>query len=333
MRFATNIFPNVPMPEIVAWGREAEAAGFELIGIPDSPLLVRETYVTCVAIATATERVGISPLVTNPVTRHPSVAAAALMALDELAPGRVSVAVGTGDSAAHMVGRPSARLREVAAYVDALRGLLRGETVSWEGAEFASSWPGRESRRDIKIWMSCPGPRSMALAGQVADGVVSGFGMRPENIEFVKERVSEGARSIGRDPDEIEIWWHPIVALAPAWADEVLVGLSVHFLFEHGLEGKQVPEALHEPLRIMHEEMGDWRGSDQFSPALAVRAKSLGVYDYLFEREGGFAGSAQDLRDRVGALGEAGADNLILAPYGDGRRIMARLAAEVLPYF
>ena len=333
MRFATNIFPNVSMPEIVEWGREAEAAGFELIGIPDSPLLVRETYATCLAIAVATDRVGISPMVTNPVTRHPSVAASALMALDELAPGRVSVAIGTGDSAAHMVGRSSAHLSEVVEYVEALRGLIRGEPVVWKGAEFALSWPGREAQSDIKIWMSCHGPRSMVLAGQVADGVVSGFGMRPENIQFVKERVAEGARSVGRDPGEIEIWWHPIVTLAPAWADEVLVGLSVHFLFEHGLDGKQVPEDLHEPLRIMHEEMGEWRGSDQFSPALAARAKSLGVYDYLFEREGGFAGSAQDLRDRVSALETAGADKLILAPYGDGRRIMARLADEVLPYF
>ena len=114
--------------------------------------------------------------------------------------------------------------------------------------------------------------------------------------------------------------------------DEVLIGLSVHFLFEHGLEGKQVPEELHEPLRVMHREMGEYHGSDQFSPALAARAKDLGVYDYLLEREGGFVGSAQDIRDRVVALGEAGAENLILAPYGDGRRIMARLADEVLPY-
>ena len=97
MRFATNIFPNVPIPEIVSWAREAEAAGFELVGVPDSPLLVRETYVTCTAIAGATQRIGVCPLVTNPITRHPSVAAGALMALDELAPGRIAVAVGSGE--------------------------------------------------------------------------------------------------------------------------------------------------------------------------------------------------------------------------------------------
>ena len=333
MRFATNIFPNVPIPEIVTWAREAEAAGFEMVGIPDSPLLVRETYVTCTAIAAATQRIRVSPLVTNPVTRHPSVAAGALMALDELAPGRVAVTIGSGDSAAHMVGRRSARLSEVKAYVEAVRGLLAGETVSWDGTEFRSSWPSLEHRPDVEIWMSCHGPRSMRLAGQVADAAVSGFGMRPENIEFVRATVAEGAESVGRDPSEVDIWWHPIVTLAPAWDAEVLVGLSVHFLFEHGLEGKQVPEVLHEPLTILHAEMGQWRGSDQFSPELADRAKDLGVYDYLFEREGGFAGSAEDLCDRVAALEAAGADKLILAPYGDGRRIMRRLADEVLPDF
>ena len=54
MRFGTNIFPNVPLPEVVAWARDADAAGFEVVGIPDSPLLIRETYVTCTAIAAAT---------------------------------------------------------------------------------------------------------------------------------------------------------------------------------------------------------------------------------------------------------------------------------------
>ena len=168
---------------------------------------------------------------------------------------------------------------------------------------------------------------------QVADGVVSGFGMRPENIAFVKDRVAAGAVSVGRDPRDVEIWWHPIVTLARSWDEEILVGLSVHFLFEHGLDGKQVPDDLHEPLEVLHGEMGEWQGSDQFNPELAARCKELGVYDYLFEREGGFAGSSQDLCDRVSSLEAAGADKLILAPYGDGRTLMTRLANEVLTHF
>lgn len=332
MQFATNIFPNVPTPEIIAWAKEAEVAGFEFVGVPDSPLIVRESYATCMAIASACNTIGVTPLVTNPVTRHPAVAASALMAIDELAPGRTFAIVGSGDSAVHMVGKSSARLKEVADYVGALRGLLRGESVEWEGSSFGPAWP-QHDYRNTKVWMSCHGPKSMHLAGQVADGVVSGFGMRAENISFVKERVAAGARSVGRDPTEVEIWWHPIVTLARSWNEEHLVGLSVHFLFEHGLDGKQVPDELHEPLTILHSEMGKWRGSDQFGPETASRAKKLGVYDYLFEREGGFAGSAQDLRERVSQLAAAGANRLILAPYGDGRAIMRRLGEDVLPAF
>ena len=314
MRFGTNIFANVPLTEVVAWAGEADAAGFEIVGIPDSPLLVRESYTACTAIASATNAIGVAPMVTNPLTRHPSVVASALLSLDELAPGRVSVTLGTGDSAVHMVGLPSGRLAEVREYIAALRGLLAGEEVTWQGSTFALRWPGGVPENDVKIWMSCHGPKSMEIAGATADGVISGFGVRPENITFAKEHVAEGARAAGRDPADVEIWWHPIVTLAPARDAEVLIGLSVHFLLEHGLEGKQVPEELHEPLRVMHREMGEYHGSDQFSPALAARAKDLGVYDYLLEREGGFVGSAQDIRDRVVALGEAGAENLILAP-------------------
>ena len=331
-RFGTSIFPHVSPGGVVAWARAAEAAGFDFVGIPDSPLIVRESYAMCMAIAATCDTIGITPLVTNPVTRHPSTAASALVSINELAPGRAFAIVGTGDSSVHMIGKPSARLSDVAAYVMAVRGLTRGDEVDWDGATFGPAWPNHEYA-ETKVWMSCHGPKSMYLAGQVADGVVSGFGMRPENIAFVKEQVATGAVSVGRDPAEIEIWWHPIVTLARSWSEENLVGLSVHFLFEHGLDGKQVPDELHEPLKILHSEMGAWRGSDQFGPETAARAKDLGVYDYLFEREGGFAGSAHDLRDRVSQLNAAGADRLILAPYGDGRALMRRLADEVLPAF
>ena len=332
MKFATNIFPNVPLPEVLDWATDAERGGYEFIGVPDSPLIIRESYATCAAIAMRTERIGVSPLVTNPVTRHPSVAAAAIMTIDEMAPGRPFAMVGTGDSAVSMVGERPGRLAEVVEYIEALRGLCRGETVSWRGNTFSIAWP-QANFGDRKIWMSCSGAKSLHLAGQIADGVVSGFGMRPENIAFAIEQVGAGARSVGRNPDEVEIWWHPIVTLARSWREEHLVGLSVHFLFEHGLEGKQVPADLVEPITTLHTDMGAWRGSDQFGPETARRAIELGVYDYLFEREGGFAGSAQDLRDRVASIEAAGAKNLILAPYGNGRAIMNTMAADVMPHF
>jgi 5,10-methylenetetrahydromethanopterin reductase len=117
------------MPELIKLVQQVEAAGFDGAGILDSQLLCRDTFVTMALAATHTSSLTLFPAVTNPLTRHASVLAGAIQTVEELAPGRVKVVIGTGYTSAHTIGRKPATLAEMRACIATLRALLAGETV------------------------------------------------------------------------------------------------------------------------------------------------------------------------------------------------------------
>ena len=72
---------------VAAEAAEAEALGYDRIGVWDSPALFREPWVTLGAMARETERVRLGTW--NPLSRHQVVTASAAASFDDLAPGRV----------------------------------------------------------------------------------------------------------------------------------------------------------------------------------------------------------------------------------------------------
>ena len=117
-------------PELVKLGRACEEAGIDSVGLIDSALIERDVYLACAACASGTEHARIMTAVTNPITRHPSVMAASLLALSEIAPGRIDLGIATGDSALWSVGLKPARIAYLREYILALKALLRGDTAS-----------------------------------------------------------------------------------------------------------------------------------------------------------------------------------------------------------
>ena len=93
--------------------REAERLGYARIGIWDSPALFREPWVVLAAMARDTNEIAIGTWVTNPLSRHPVVTASALASLDELAPGRVYLGIGTGGTGVLHLGLEAASLAQL----------------------------------------------------------------------------------------------------------------------------------------------------------------------------------------------------------------------------
>ncbi|MBV8988946.1 MAG: LLM class flavin-dependent oxidoreductase, partial [Solirubrobacterales bacterium] len=91
--------------------------------------------------ARQTQRIGLGPGVLVPSLRHPMVNAAATAALVALAPERVVVAFGTGFTGRRAMGYRAIPWAYMEAYIRAYRGLLRGETIEWEGARMRMLHP------------------------------------------------------------------------------------------------------------------------------------------------------------------------------------------------
>ena len=184
-----------------AFAGRVEETGFDGVGIPDTQLIMRDVYVSLALAAQRTSHLALYAAVTNPVTRHVSVLASVAQTVEELAPGRLRIMVGSGYSAVKTIGQGAATLQDMRDTVVTLRRLLSGETVSLDG--FDAHLPYASGRR-IPIFIAATGPRTIELAGEVADGALMAVGIHPANVDAARRRLEAGAKRAGRDPGSLE---------------------------------------------------------------------------------------------------------------------------------
>lgn len=196
--------------------RRIEALGWDAAWTPDSQLRRRDTYVLLAAAAQATETIRLGTLLANPINRHPTVSASSISTVDELAPGRVSLGYGAGDTAVRLAGLRPARVREMEDAIALMRQLLAGGHVE-VGAERPAHLP---FHRPVPVWLTAGGPRTLEMGGRVADGVFMRVGTHPANIDAAVARIRAGAAAAGREPNDVPlgIIFHTVLVDDPSEA-------------------------------------------------------------------------------------------------------------------
>lgn len=212
MEVILRVPPSVPLDQVCNFIIEAETAGFFGVAIPDSQLISRDTYLTLGLAAQCTSTIHLYAMVSNPVTRHVSVLASAMQTIDELAPGRLHVTLGTGAAAVAAVGRRPATVKTIAETIGTLKQLLSGEVVNFNESKSRLSYA---SDRQIPILVAGRGPRILEMAGEVADGVVPYVGLHPDNLTYARNLVVTGAERSGRTENPMEEVLDVHVGIAP----------------------------------------------------------------------------------------------------------------------
>jgi 5,10-methylenetetrahydromethanopterin reductase len=338
-RFGLNRFDARSVDAFAADVARAEQLGWDAAFQPDSQLRRRDTYVLLAAAARATTRITLAPLIANPVTRHPTVTASSIATIDELAPGRTLLGMGIGDTAVRLAGLRPARLQELEGSVRLMRALLHGE-----GAEVGAARPARlPHHRPVPVWIAAGGPRTLRMAGGVADGVFIRVGTHPGNITRAVDQIRAGAAAAGRDPGSVRV---------AAVFHTVLVDDAARAL----LMGKSMAAGYYEYSPMLFEAPGlAWPGPDpetlkrdrgvwpDFHHAPDLEASGR-VVDFL-PRAAADAfclrgGPAEIVEQLLRAIGDAGTafDYIVLHPIPNPptpddpeRGYMVRVAREVLP--
>ncbi len=303
--FGVTLLPG-RLDEFCSWCRTAEASGFNAIGIGDSQSLYREVFMASALCAQHTERVVVGPRVINPMTRHPAVSASGAATLAELAPGRALLGIGSGDSAVHNAGVRPANMAEMRAYTEAVRGLLTtGETV-YHGESAKLTW----GPADVPLYIAASGPKTLELAGEIADGVIIQTGLTPDVIEDSLNCLRRGAERAGRDVATIDKTWFPWVSVGNSRdeaAEKILHSLAsgAKHLARFTTRGKHIPEALEPKIVDVGQryifEQHQIPGNDN-----GKLIAELGLVDYLADR---FAilGTPADCIRKIEQAAEAGA--------------------------
>ncbi len=194
--FGTNRFSFVDLERLARSCVEAEQAGFDHLWFPDSQLHAGDVFINLLTALRSTERVHAGTLVVNPVTRHPSVTASSIAAIDREAPGRVMLGIANGDTSVWQVGLRPARLAELERAIGTIRALVNGEDV-----DLGWTAPSRlDHPRPLPVVVACGGPKSLRMAGRAADGVVIRVGADPALVRWAYDEFRAGAAEAGRDP-------------------------------------------------------------------------------------------------------------------------------------
>jgi 5,10-methylenetetrahydromethanopterin reductase len=116
----------------VRQAKQAEDEGWDGLGLVDSQNLAGDPYVELALAAGATTTLQLATAVTNPVTRHPAVAATAIATVQGESGGRAVLGIGRGDSALAHLGLAPAPVAVFERYLARLQGYLRGEEVDFD---------------------------------------------------------------------------------------------------------------------------------------------------------------------------------------------------------
>ena len=213
--------PAAIVPTVVRQAREAEAAGADAVfvmdhfyqlpglGRPDDPML--EAYTLLGALATATERVQLSSLVTGNTYRNPTLLAKAVTTLDLASGGRAVLGIGAGwfelehQQLGFEFGTFTDRFQRLDEALQILEPMLRGERPTFSGdwyrAENATNEP--RLRDDLPILIGGSGERkTFRFAARHAAhlNLICDASVIPQKLEALEQRCAEE----GRDRSTIE---------------------------------------------------------------------------------------------------------------------------------
>jgi 1,4-dihydroxy-2-naphthoate octaprenyltransferase len=190
--------------DTAGWARRAEDLGLESVWLHDS-YFERDPITYLTAIGQVTRRIGLGAGALNPYTRHPVVVAMTMSALDDLAPRRCTLALGSGLPLrlSQMAIPYDDTVAKVSEAIDEIRQLWRGEPLKLN-EKVPPLQPMFQPPHRIPIYIAAYRTPFLDLAGEKADGYL---GRPAESLPAYKkmhDRVLESAARHGRAPSEIE---------------------------------------------------------------------------------------------------------------------------------
>jgi 5,10-methylenetetrahydromethanopterin reductase len=299
----------------------AEELGYERVWFYDSPALYGDVWVALARAAEHTRNVGLGTAVLVPNLRHVVTTAAAIGSIEELAPGRLVVAIGTGFTGRMVMGQKPLAWRFVEEYVLQLRALLRGEEVLVEGSPCKLIHPeGLLAKRPIAtpLVIAANGTKGVAVARRIGDGLMCA-GVVPEGARDARYLAFGTVLDPGETPESprvldaiggaISVIYHGTYEAAGAGVDNLPGGKGWREEIE------RFPEAS----RHLHVHEGHCVEANaidrrHMNPQLAPVT---------------FTGTADELRRRAAGLASQGVSEIVYAPMGHDlpRELRAMAAA------
>ena len=208
-------FAPMPFSELADVAQTAERLGYDRVYTSES---LTDTLACDMWIAARTDRITVGSSVALIYYRHPLITAQAATTISDVSNGRFVLGLGLGHAPRNNAmgvgfGKPLGDTRE---YVQAVRGLLNGDTVypdlplqTYQGRVLEM----RRPNQPVPIMLAANGPKMIELGGELADRVSLSW-VPIDNMSAVRDGIRRGAQRAGRDPDtiDLDIMIHAVVS-------------------------------------------------------------------------------------------------------------------------
>jgi 5,10-methylenetetrahydromethanopterin reductase len=257
MLLSFQMLPEQPASELLEAATLADRLGYHACYSADE-IYHKDAWLLFAALAQRTERIRLGPCVAPIYMRDPTYVAQLAATLDELSDGRAEVVFGIGNIAMlEQYGvewrgtRPISRLREahhvMRTFLDEGAIDFEGDFYTYSGVTTAAR-PVQE-RLPLKIG-AMGGPKSMELAGEIADGLHTACAYSSPALDYAVEHFRAGAGRAGRRPEDLDLGDSLLGAIAPdrevarragrVMAAFYIPSMPPALLGRHGIEPEQV---------------------------------------------------------------------------------------------
>jgi 5,10-methylenetetrahydromethanopterin reductase len=307
----------------------ADRYGYAMIGIADTPGNAMDPWVSAAVVARETKGARVAICVTNLVSRHASVSAAAIASLDHISNGRAVLGIGAGHSGTRNIGLGKSTAKQQGEGVRFIRQLLRGEPAKLGEASAHLPWV----KHAPPVFLAASHPKTLAAAGVDADGCFANYGLGADTIRDSETRIRDAAQAAGRSRGEVEIWQIGALDcnddgdLAREKIGAMLAFLAGYVIGDRNLESRGVPEPMRAPLLELRR-----RYSTRPGDADIRLVRELGLFDYLSRRLA-ICGTPDECLAQARAARDAGAQRLMLTVSlaADPVRTVELFGEHVLP--
>lgn len=286
-----------PAPAVVDIARRAESGDIDRLWVIEDCFYTAGVSLAAAAL-TATERLGVGIGIMPAVARNPAITAMEIATLAALGPGRFTAGIGHGvqEWMEQMGARPSSPLTSLEETLTVVRRLLRGDRIDLEGSTVSMRGVALDAPPDPvpPVLAGVRQRRSLEVAGRAADGLVLAEGTGPATV---RDALARAGRT-GDDDFHVTVFT-PLAVLADRAEARREMAPFIRHLVESGNPGIE-----------SHPEV------DRVRAAVAEGNDAVARLPDQVWRELGAVGDLDDAIAHVGALHEAGADDvaLFLAP-------------------
>ena len=330
----------------------AEQMGFSNVWFVDTQMLASDVYACMTLAAEHTNTIQLGTAVAVAGTRIAPIIAHSIATVNQLAPGRVILGLGTGHTAWRAMGMPPVRLDTFRHTIDVCRKLLRGETAEYHerGRQSQIRFLDREHgyinvHDPVPIYLAASYPKALALAGELGDGLITVSTLSPDALTATLAKAAKGGQLVSAQHSD----W-PVVTvgvscvLRPGEAlnsPRVLtrvgprIAVGLHYAYEVVRQGKRAPAYFEPFLTPQYQAYLDERweeihvthsrflhpGEEEFITPDAIRAMSL-------------TGTREEVVERLKQLEAQGLTQMVISPpWGYVEESIVEFAQEIVAYY